>query len=93
MKKSINPEALEIQKRFFEALDFAISSEKVNGLKGFCESHNLNRTKYSRIRSALDKPVEEMKYKIIDLDALMYVCMDFGVSPDWLLLGHGKMLV
>jgi hypothetical protein len=91
MKKSINPQALEIQRRFFEALDLAISAEKVNGLKGFCVRHNLNRTKYSRIKSTLNKPVDEMRYKIIDIDALMYLCQDFGVSSDWLLLGHGKM--
>ena len=51
MKKSINPRAIEIQRRFFEALDMAISLGKVNGLKGFCDTHKLNRTKYSRIKT------------------------------------------
>lgn len=92
MKKSINPRAIEIQRRFFEALDTAISSGKVNGLKGFCDSHKLNRTKYSRIKNDLNKPIEEMTYKMIDLDALSGICTDFGVSAEWLLLGRGKML-
>lgn len=92
MKKSINPRAFEIQRRFFQALDLAIASEKVNGLKGFCDNHKLNRTKYSRIKNALDKPIEESAYKMIDVDALAALCADFGVSPEWLLLGRGKML-
>ena len=32
MKKSINPQALAIQRRFFEALDLAISLGKITGL-------------------------------------------------------------
>ncbi len=50
MKKSINPKAIAIQNRFFEALEMAISLGAVNGLKGFCDTHKLNRTKYSRIK-------------------------------------------
>ena len=45
--------------------------------------------KYYRIKGDLGKPIEEMHYKSIDLDALLYVCRDFGVSADWLLLGRG----
>lgn len=92
MKKSINPKAIEIQRRFFEALEMAISLGAVNGLKGFCESHKLNRTKYSRIKNDLGKPLDEMTYKMIDIDALAGICTDFGVSAEWLLLGRGKML-
>lgn len=92
MKKSINPQAIAIQARFFEALDLAISLGKINGLKGFCDDHKLNRTKYSRIKNDLNKPLSEMKYKMIDIDALAGICTDFGVSADWLLLGRGKML-
>lgn len=91
MKKAINPRALDIQRRFFEALEMAISSGKVNGLKSFCDEHKLNRTKYSRIKNGLNKPLDEMTYKMIDLDALSALCSDFGVNPEWLLLGSGKM--
>jgi hypothetical protein len=97
MKKSINPQAIEIQKRFFQALDYAISSDLVNGVKGFCDNHNLNRVKYTRIKNNInktfDEQMEERTYKIIDVDALAYICNDFGISPEWLLFGRGKMLV
>lgn len=94
MKKVISPQTFEIQKRFFEALDVVIESGVISGLKGFCNNNSLNRVKYCNIRTELTKPISERKennYKIIDLDALAYICNDFKVSPEWLLLGSGKM--
>lgn len=92
MKKSINPRAIEIQGRFFLALDFLIASNELSGLKSFCDDNNLNRTKYSRIKNTLNKPLDESTYKMIDLDALAALSSDFGVSAEWLLLGRGEML-
>ena len=86
MKKTINPEAQAIQARFFQALDNAVESGKTLGLRGFCRKHNLNRTKYSCRTDA-------MTYRIIDLDALSGICLDFGVNPAWLLLGVGEMYI
>lgn len=91
MKKTINPQAIEIQKRFFEAISQAKQRKLTTGLKMFCESHNLNLIKYYRIKQDLGKPIDEMHYKAIDIDALLYVCCDFGVSPEWLLLGRGQL--
>lgn len=93
MKKSINPKAIEIQRRFFEALELVIASSQLKGLKTFCVNHGLNRSKYSRIRNTKDMPIEDMTYKMIDIDALAALCSDFGVSPEWLLLGTGDMLL
>lgn len=92
MKKNINPEVVEIQNRFFEALNLAIELGRFTGLRDFCDKHKLNRIKYSRIRNSIGKPIEEMTYKSIDVDALSAICEDFNVSPEWLLLGRGKML-
>lgn len=97
MKKSINPQAIEIQRRFFEALNYAINCGILKrGLKGFCDDHNLNRIKYATIKSDLCKPEHERavhSYKIIDIDALAYLCNDINVSPEWLLFGRGKMVL
>lgn len=92
MKKSINPQAIEIQKRFFQALELAIDSGKINGIKGFCDNHKLNRIKYQNIKMSLQKPLEESTYKCIDIDALQYLCNDFNVSCEWLVFGRGQML-
>lgn len=96
MRKRINPQAIEIQNRFFAALNLLIDSGQISGIKGFCEANHLNRIKYSNIRSEMNKPESERKatnYRIIDIDALTYLCMDYNVSAEWLLLGKGKMLV
>ena len=92
MKKTVNPESIEITRRFFQALNLAIELGKIDGVKGFCEKHHLNRVKYATLKGSLDKPVEDMTYKSVDLDALAGICRDFGVSAEWLLLGRGKML-
>jgi len=91
MKKNINPQAIEIQKRFFHALGMAIQDGVISGVQGFCKEHNLNRVKYQRIKTALQDPNAGQLYKIIDLDSLMYICKDYNVSPEWLLLGRGEM--
>lgn len=95
MKKSINPQAIEIQKRFFLALDILIENKKCGGIQTFCKDHDLNRVKYSNIRTELRKPAHEAKptnYKVIDIDALQYLCNDYGISCEWLLFGRGRML-
>jgi hypothetical protein len=93
MLKVIRPELLSIQHRFFEVLDLMISTRQTAGLQTFCKEHGLNRVKYSNIRTEMRKPeqAKPTNYKVIDLDALMYLCNDFNVSPEWLLLGRGGM--
>ncbi len=93
MLKTLRPEILSIQRRFFEVLDLMISAKRLAGLQTFCKEHGLNRVKYSNIRTEMHNP-EKAKltnYKVIDLDALAYLCQDFNVSPEWLLSGKGKM--
>lgn len=86
---SINPCAHEIQERFFLALDTVIKLSKIDCLSSFCRRNSLNRVKYSRMRNSA---THESNYKLIDIDALSAICRDFNVSPEWLLLGQGKML-
>lgn len=97
MKKSINTQAIEIQRRFFQALDYDIETDKImGGLKGFCDDHKLNRVKYVNIKNDLKREAAEVKphsYKVIDLDALAYICNDCEVSSEWLLFGRGKMIL
>ena len=90
MKKYINPQANAIQARFFQALELAIQSGKITGLKGFCRDHNFNRTKYSLLRNTMG--TDAMTYRVIDLDALSAICNDGGVNPALMLLGVGDML-
>lgn len=92
MLKTIRPELLSIQRRFFEALDLLINTGQTT-MKTFCDEHGLNRVKYTNIRIEMRNPeaAKPTNYKIIDLDALTHLCADFNISPDWLLLNKGGM--
>jgi hypothetical protein len=89
--KIVRPQVVEIQKRFFEALDMLISSGKIRGLQTFCDEYKLHRPKYSNIKNHLYKPSDGTGYKFIDIDALSYLVADYGISSDWLLLGKDGM--
>ena len=94
MTRVMRPEITAIQSRFFEALDIMIGTGQCGGLQTFCKEHGLNRTRYSNIRTDMRKPANEDRqtnYKTIDIDALAYLCKDYNVSADWLLLGKGGM--
>lgn len=90
--KTVRPQALAIQARFFEAIEMLIDSGKIRGLQTFCTKYDLHRPKYSNLRNHLnDSESWGTGYKFIDLDALHYLVVDFGVSSDWLLAGKGGM--
>lgn len=90
--KKVRPKAIEIQSRFFEAVDLLIESNKIPSLQAFCKEYQLHRPKYSNLRTfSKDKTKPGTGYKFIDIDVLAYLVADFGISSDWLLLGKGGM--
>lgn len=89
--KTVRPQVLAIQSRFFEAIEMLIQSGKIKGLQTFCTEYGLHRPKYSNLRNHPEEPKPNTGYKFIDLDALHYLVADFGVSADWLLTGKGGM--
>lgn len=89
--KTVRPRAMDIQSRFFEALDMLIKSGRIRGLATFCAQYGLHRAKYSNIKNHITAPEEGTGYKFIDVDALAYLVEDFNVSADWLITGRGGM--
>lgn len=90
--KTVRPQAYDVQKRFFEALEILIESGKIRGLQTFCVEYGLHRPKYSNLRTYMkDNSKPGTGYKFIDLDALSYIVQDYKVSADWLLTGKGGM--
>lgn len=89
--KKLTPELLEIQSRFFNAIETMIRRRKLAGLNTFCRQFNLNGPKYSNLRSAWRDPAKQVAYKLIDMDALYYLVRYYNVSSDYLLLGKGPM--
>jgi hypothetical protein len=91
--KVVRPEAHNVQRRFFEAIEMLIDLGRMNSLAAFCSEYGLHRPKYSNIRTAINDPSKPgTGYKFIDIDALAYLVRDYGVSSEWLLVGKGDML-
>lgn len=78
----------EILKRFFSAIDLLVDSGEMTGLQSFCNTYNLNRARYSKLRAGV-KEGRDAQYKSIEVVAIAYLCRDFGISTDWILLGQG----
>jgi hypothetical protein len=92
MSLNISTRTRDVQSRFFEALNHLIESNEIQGgLLEFCKRYNLNRTKYSLLRNGSSESEARMTYRTIDIDALSYLCTDYGISARWLLTGGGAM--
>ena len=96
-KKQVRQKSVEIQERFFYAIDLLLQSRKIKSLTAFCNQYGLLMHRYSNIRTSLRSPektnVENSgrNYKFIDLDAIAYLVEDYGISPEWILTGKGGM--
>lgn len=84
----------DVQRRFFTAIEYFKETKKLAGLQTFCKEYKLNRPRYSRVKNKIMSPETsaETMYRTIDIVALVYICRDYNISTDWLLLGKGKML-
>jgi hypothetical protein len=88
--KQISPAANAIQRRVLKVIDDLIRTKRMGSLSSWCEGHDLNRVKYSNLRSSYMTGSSSAKYKIIDVDVLTYLVQDFGVSASWLIPGSGN---
>ena len=79
-----------MQHRFFEAIDALAEKGVIGGLQTFTARYGLNRTRYSRVRTAMRSGVSG-QYQKIDIEALSYLVADYGVNARWLLTGNGNM--
>ena len=93
--KAPTPITEGITRRFFIALDAIIKLGKVSSLEAFCNEFELSSPRYRETRLTYDvmpnpnsKP---SRYKRVEFEALVNLCVNYNVSSEWLLLGHGKM--
>lgn len=92
-KKNIAPETIALQKRFFEVLNILIERQQIDSVNQFCEDYKLNRVKYQVLRRTTMNPAGQgstLQYKLIDIQAIIYLCRDFGASSEYLVVGKGK---
>lgn len=71
--------------RFFEVLDLLKQRRTIRGKKTFCDRYGINRWNMNTCQSHPDSGMFKLSW-------LTYLARDYGVSPDWLLLGHGDPL-
>lgn len=79
-----------VQRRFFDAMTALQERGIIGGLQTFCNRYGFNRTKYSRIRTAVRAESVGL-YHNIDMDELSYIVTDYGINATWLLTGEGQM--
>ena len=92
MSLNISTRTHDVQTRFFDALNALFESDEIQGgLLEFCKRYNLNRTKYSLLKNGSSTSERSATYRTIDIDALSYLCTDYGISARWLLTGSGSM--
>ncbi len=71
--------------RFYSALDAVIAKGELRGIQTFCNLYNIDRRNFIMQRKNV-----ETRY-LFKLEWLNIIVKDFNVSPEWLILGVGKM--
>lgn len=85
-----------VTRRFFIALDVIIKLGKVSSLEAFCNEFGLSAPRYRETRLTYgvtpNPNSKPSRYKRMEFEALVNMCVKYDVSAEWLLLGRGKML-
>ncbi len=78
-------ESIKITQRFFTVLYELKKRRVIRGKQTFTDRYNINRWNLN----ALEKG--QGTVKSVQLDWLVYLVRDYGVSARWLLTGEGKI--
>ena len=81
--------------RFFDVIESLIALGRLKSLSAFCIEFDLSAARYREMRATygISKTpnAKESRYKSVEIEALYHLCSSYSVSPEWLLLGRGKM--
>lgn len=80
----LTQEAVEVVKRFYEAIDKLIEDGTLRGKQTFCNRYGLDKRNFYAYMK------EPAKHNF-NISWLLYLVNDYGISPRWLLTGKGKM--
>lgn len=83
--KIVTDKGIEINKRFFEAIDELKRLRKIRGLQTFTRRYEINRWNLISVR---DNPTTYQ----LKPEYLSFLVEGYGISPEWLLTGRGKMM-
>ena len=79
-----SPEATEINKRFFLAIDYLVDIKEIRGLYTFTKKHNLNSWNLYTVR-------KEPGRRVLKVEYIALLAKDFNISLEYILLGNGPM--
>lgn len=82
-----------VNRRFFAAVGALVRGGRMKSLSGFIRGCGLTPSRYRELRLQYgEHPSRRSRYTYVEVDALARLCVDYGVSADWLLTGRGQML-
>lgn len=95
ISKAPTPITEGITRRFFVALDEIIKLNKVSSLEAFCNEFGLSAPRYRETRLTYgitpNPNSKPSRYKRVEFEALVNLCVKYDISPEWLLLGRGEI--
>ena len=88
------PAAVAVTRRFFQAIDYLVTIQRVAGIDAFCNAYHLSGPRYREMKlqyGVARKPGYSSRYFNTDYQALCALVNDFNISALWLLTGRGNM--
>lgn len=80
-----SPEATEINKRFFLAIDYLVDIKKIRGLNTFTKIHNLNYWNLYTIK-------KEPERRVLKVEYIAFLAKDFNISLEFILFGKQPII-
>ena len=77
--------AIDINARFFQAVDYLVETRKIRGLKTLATLWDVSRFS---LTWAKNHPEE----KRLKLEYIYYIARDYNISLNWLFFGKGEMI-
>lgn len=75
---------VQINQRFFQALEHVISLGLIRGVQTFTREHNIDRRNLLRVKK---EPTDNS----LNIEWIYHLVNDFNISADWVLTGKGSM--
>lgn len=77
--------AIDINSRFFQAVDYLVETKQIRGLKTLA-------TLWDVSRFSLTWSKNHPEEKRLKLEYLYYIARDYDISLNWLFFGKGEMI-
>ena len=83
----ISFDGIMITNRFFTCIDLLKDNGRMpGGIAAFCEKHkSINRARLCYCRN-------NPEHVLLKPETIKFLCEDYGVNPDYILFGKGKIL-